>query len=129
MRKNLETKELCDYYRLVESYRNHNGSICLRTILSVGFWDELSVEQWNSIQKILTAKVSNAGNSLFESPQSDDPVVIDYVERLYHRMVTKKRIDVLGKELQSKPPRNGKDYQKIDVNSIRNKDIREIGAE
>ncbi len=129
MRRNPETKELCGYYRLVESYRNHNGTVCVRTILSVGFLDELSVEQLNSIQKILTAKVSNVGNLLFELPQSDDPVVLDYVDLLYHRMVTEKRIDVPEKEPQTQPHRSSKDYQRIDVNSIRSKDIREIGAE
>ena len=129
MRKNPETKELCGYYRLVESYRNHNGHVCLRTILSAGFLDDLSVDQLNLIQKILTDKVSNVGNVLFELPVSDDLVVLDYVERFYNRMVTEKRIDVPVKESDSKPRLSGKDYQRIDINSIRNKDVREIGAE
>lgn len=129
MRKNPETTKLSGYYRLVESYRNHNGNVCVRTILSAGFLDELSVEQLNSIQKILTAKVSKVGNALFELPVSDDPVVLDYVEQLYKRMVVEKRIDVPENEPLPKPIRGGKDYQRIDVNSIRNKDIREVGAE
>ena len=129
MRKNPETKLLSGYYRLVESYRNHNGNVCIRTILSAGFLDELSVDQLNLIQKILTAKVSNVGNTLFELPASDDPLVLDCVERFYNRMVTEKHIDVAEKEPQTKPYKNGKDYQIIDINSIRNKDIREIGAE
>jgi hypothetical protein len=129
MRKNPETKELSGYYRLLESYRNHNGQACHRTMLSAGFLDELNVEQLNAIQKILTAKVANLGNPLFELPYSDDLVVLDYVERFFNRMVVEKRIDVPKDEATPKAARHGKDYQRIDINSIRNKDVREIGAE
>jgi len=129
MRKNPETKQLSGYYRLLESYRNQIGNVCHRTILSAGFLDELSAEQLILIQKILTAKVANVNNSLFELPYSDDLVVLDYVDRFYTRMVKEKRIDVLEEKPQAKPNKNGKDYQNIDINSLRNKDIREIGAE
>jgi hypothetical protein len=37
MRKNPETKELSGYYRLLESYRNHDGRAYHRTMLSAGF--------------------------------------------------------------------------------------------
>lgn len=129
MRKNPETKELSGYYRLLESYRNHAGRACHRTILSVGFLDELSFDRLNAIQKILTAKVANPGNPLFELPYSDDLVVLDYVERFYNRMVVEKRIDIPSDEAKSKVSRYGKEYHRIDINSIRNKDVREIGAE
>ena len=129
IRKNPETKELSGYYRLVESYRNHNGNVCVRTMLSAGFLDDLTVEQLNLIQKILTAKVSNVGNELFELAISDDVLVMNYVELFYNRMLTEKRIDVSQKESDTKPRYNGRDYQHIDINSIRNKDVREIGAE
>lgn len=109
MRKNPETKELSGYYRLVESYRNHNGNVCVRTILSAGFLDDLSVDQLNLIQKILTAKVSNVENVLFELPMSDDLVVLDYVQRFYNRMVIEKRIDVPEKAYACKPRLSGKD--------------------
>jgi len=129
MRKHPETKELSGYYRLLESYRNHNGQACHRTMLSAGFLDDLSAEQLNAIQKILTAKVANLGNPLFELPYSDDLVVLDYVERFFNRMVVEKRIDIHKEEATPKAVRHGKDYQRIDINSIRNKDVREIGAE
>ena len=129
MRKNPETKKLSGYYRLVESYRNHHGNVCVRTLLSAGFLDDLNPDQLNLIQKILTAKVSNAGNVLFDLPVSDDLVVLDYVELFYNRMVTEKRIDVPEKESVSKLRFSAKDYQRIDLNSIRSKDVREIGSE
>jgi hypothetical protein len=54
----------------------------------------LSVDQLNAIQLILTAKVANMGNALFELPYSDDLVLLDYVERFFKRMVTEKRIGI-----------------------------------
>lgn len=129
MRKNPETKQLSGYYRLLESYRNHHGQACHRTMLSAGFLDELNAEQLNAIQKILTAKVANLDNSLFELPYSDDLVVLDYVELFFNRMVIEKRIDIPSDEVKSKVSRHGKEYHRIDINSIRNKDVREIGAE
>ena len=129
MRKNPETKQLSGYYRLLESYRNHHGQACHRTVLSAGFLDELNADQLNAIQKILTAKVANLDNSLFELPYSDDLVVLDYVELFFNRMVIEKRIDIPSDEVKSKVSRHGKEYHRIDINSIRNKDVREIGAE
>ena len=129
IRKNPETKKLSGYYRLVESYRNPNGNVCVRTLLSAGFLDDLNPDQLNLIQKILTEKVSNAGNVLFDLPVSDDLVVLNYVDLFYNRMVTEKRIDVPEKEPISKLKFSGKDYQRIDLNSVRSKDVREIGSE
>ena len=76
-----------------------------------------------------TAKVANLDNSLFELPYSDDLVVLDYVELFFNRMVIEKRIDIPSDEVKSKVFRHGKEYHRIDINSIRNKDVREIGAE
>jgi len=44
-------------------------------------------------------------------------------------MVAEKRIDVFVEKKGNKPTKNGKDLQLIDLNSIRNKDVREVGAE
>lgn len=129
MRKNPETNRLSGYYRLVESYRNHNGNVCHRTILSAGFLDDLSSGQLNLIQKILTEKVNHIGFSLFELPYCDDLVVLDHVDTFYNRMVGEKRIDVPSKNEAPNTSYNGRDFRVIDINSIRNKDIREIGAE
>jgi hypothetical protein len=128
MRNNPQTGKIDGYYRLVESYRNEHDRVCHRTILSAGFLDELKSEQLNLIQKILTAKVSNPVNPLFELPYSEDPTVLRYVEEFYNRMVSEKRIDVVEKEEKKrKPAKVGKDL--VFVDSIRHKDVREIGAE
>ena len=129
MRTNPATGRYSGYYRLVESYRNHCDRVCHRTILNAGYLDELTTGQLNLIQKILTAKVANHDNPLFELPYTDDTTVVRYVEAFYQRMVAQKRIDVLVEKKEKKASRSGKDLQMIDLNSIRNKDVREIGAE
>jgi len=129
MRTNPATRNYSGYYRLVESYRNHRDRVCHRTILNAGYLDELSTDQLNLIQKILTAKVANYDKPLFELPYTDDTTVISYVDEFYQRMVAEKRIDVLVEKKEKKAPLSGKDLQMIDMNSIRNKDVREIGAE
>ena len=129
MRTNPATGIYCGYYRLVESYRNHCDRVCHRTILNAGYLDGLTTDQLNLIQKILTAKVANHDKPLFELPYTDDTTVLRHVEAFYQRMVAEKRIDVLVEKKQNKSAKNGKDLQLIDLNSIRNKDVREVGAE
>lgn len=129
MRTNPATGVYSGYYRLVESYRNHSDRVCHRTILNAGYLDGLTADQLNLIQKILTAKVANHDKPLFELPYTDDTTVVRHVEEFYQRMVAEKRIDVFMEKKQNKSSKNGKDLQLIDLNSIRNKDVREVGAE
>ena len=129
MRTNPETKIYSGYYRLVESYRTNEDRVYHRTILNAGYLDELDTDQLNLIQKILTAKVKHHDQPLFELPYTDDTTVLHYVEKFYNRMVAEKRIDVGIEKQEKKLSKSGKDIQSIDINSIRNKDVREIGAE
>jgi len=126
MRKNPATGNLSGYYRLVECYRNYNDRICHCTILNVGFLDDLKGEQLNIIQKILTDKVKYQGNTLFEYPKNIDKVILNYVETFYNQIIDKKRVDI-HKEGQKSV--NQKKFQVIDINSLKNKDVKEIGAE
>jgi predicted Rdx family selenoprotein len=75
------------------------------------------------------AKVANHDKPLFELPYTDDKTVLRHVEEFYQRMVAEKRIDVFVDKKDKTASKNGKDLQMIDLNSIRNKDVREIGAE
>ena len=126
MRTNPAKGVYCGYYRLVESYHNHSDRVCHPTMLNGGYLDELTTDQLNLIQKILTAKVANHGNGLFELPYTDDITVVCYVYDFFKRMVTEKRIDVFAEKKEKKESKNDKDLQLIDLNSIRNKDVREI---
>lgn len=129
MRTNPQTNRYSGYYRLVESYRNSDDRVCHRTILNAGYLDALNTDQLNLIQKILTAKVANHGQALFELPYTDDPTVLQYVDEFFDRMVAEKRIDVLVEKMDKQESKSRKSSQMVDVNSIRNKDVREIGAE
>jgi hypothetical protein len=129
MRTNPATGVYCGYYRLVESYRNHSDRVCHRTMLNAGYLDGLNTDQLNLIQKILTAKVANHDKPLFELPYTDDPTVLAHVDEFFKRMIAEKRIDVFIEKKDKKASKNGKDLQLIDLNSIRNKDVREIGSE
>jgi transposase len=121
IRRNPKTGELSGYYRLVESYRDMNGRVCHRTMVTAGFLDELSPDHLNQIQNGLNLRVEGLDNQLF--PGNTDPLASAYIDRFYQQMVKEKRIDVLPK------PTSNKDWQTIDLNSLRNKDVREIGAE
>jgi hypothetical protein len=129
MRTNPETGRYSGYYRLVESFRDYCDRVSHHTILNCGYLDALNTDQLNLIQKILTSKVKNHDKPLFELPYTDDAVVIHYVDEFYNRMVTEKRIDVFVDKQEKKSSQSGRDMQVIDINSIRNKDVREIGAE
>lgn len=122
MRKNSLTGELSGYYRLVESYRNKNDIICHRTLLTVGFLDELSHDQMQLIQRGLTDMVSGVGSIPFEEEANE--VVNTYIEKFYRQMVKEKRIDIHPINNRSE-----NDWQTIDLNTLKNKDIRELGAE
>ena len=118
MRYNPELKTSCGYYRLVESYRNIEDRVCHRTILNVGFVGHLSPEKLNKIQKALTNRAEGK-TPLFED---DDAVVQEYVERYWAEIVSKKRIDTPEQKAEKRK-------RLIDADTIKNKDVREIGAE
>jgi len=120
MRKNPDTDELCGYYRLMESYRDVLGEVRKRTLLNVGFLDDLSGDELYLIQTRLTERVMGVEETLFSNFDSEK--VHAYIERFYNQLVSEKKID---------PHENKKIDQKklLDADTIKNKDVREIGAE
>jgi hypothetical protein len=128
MRHNPATGWLGGYYRLIESYRNSGGRVCHRTLLNVGFMEGVPAEELNRIQKLLNYKCQSTGNELFRLEyERETPVIQRYVDELYARLVNEKRIDV--PVTQTKASTLSRDWQTIDMNTLRNKDIREIGSE
>jgi hypothetical protein len=78
----------------------------------------------NQIQKILTLRSESPSPDLIEE-EIADPVVRRYVETLYGRLVSEKKID-----RGHSSGRSPKGYwQTIDLNSLRKRDVREIGGE
>lgn len=116
VRTNPSTGKKDGYYRLIESYRNVNDRVCHRTLLNVGFLENIEVEQLNKIQVHLNARHKKQ-ETLFEET---DEVVIQMVEQLWHRLVSEKRIDINWAD---------KAARQIDVDTIKHSNVREIGVE
>lgn len=79
--------------------------------------EDATAEQLNKIQKQLTGKYEHK-QSLFE-PQ-EDPVVKNYVEQLWQRIVSSKKVDIVSVEKLSRM---------INADTLRHSNVREIGSE
>ena len=78
--------------------------------------EDTTVEQRNRIQKHLTDRYENK-QYLFEE---SDEVVIRYVDALWQKIIEEKRLDIVGVE---------KTARMIDADTIKHRDVREIGSE
>jgi len=120
MRKNPATDELCGYYRLMESYRDELGEVRKRTLLNVGFLDDLSGDELCLIQTRLTERVMGVEKTLFSNFDSEKVRVC--IDKFYHQMIADKKIDLSGnKKIDVK--------KLLDADTIKNKDVRELGSE
>jgi Transposase DDE domain len=115
-RINPSTGKLDSYYRLIESYRNVDDRVCHRTLLNIGFLENIVESQLNKIQVHLNSRHKKQ-ETLFEET---DAVVVEMVEQLWHRLVSEKRIDVNWADKASR---------KIDADSIKHSNVREVGTE
>ena len=113
------------YYRLIESYRNETGRVCHRTLLNVGFIEDLvTIEQLNQIRRILCNRYEEAlgHKRLFEI--EDNPVIVyQLADEYWDKLVGEKRIDIGDK----KPTVHQRNL--VCADSIRHKDVREVGSE
>jgi hypothetical protein len=117
LRNNPATGKSDGYYRLVESYRNEYNRICHRTLLNIGFID-IQPEKLNSIKTILNDRVDRKA-SLFEE---QDPEVVKLADDFWNRLVANGKVDDSDKAFEKK-------RRMVDVDTIKNKDAREVGAE
>lgn len=118
IRKHPQTGTLSGYYRLVESYRNADNRVCHRTILNVGFMEDVTADQLNTIQKQLTDRYERK-QSLFQQ-EPDDPIVKRYVEDLWQRIVSCRKLDLVSEEKLSRM---------VNMDTLQHSNAREIGAE
>jgi hypothetical protein len=100
----------------VESYRNVLDEVRQRTVLSVGFMSEFNGDQIDQIESGINNRLSGQ-QSLFE-----DARVSAFVEQLYSRMIKEKKID-------RSAACSEKDIDTVDLNTLKSKDVREVGAE
>lgn len=117
LRKNPATQEVESYFRLVESYRNEYNRVCHRTLLNIGFID-YEIETLNAIRHILQNRL-NRTESLFET---DDHLAISWANHYWEKLVKSNKIDVSDQGFE-------KSKRMVDVDTLKHKDAREIGAE
>jgi transposase len=131
IRVNPATDKPDGYYRLIESYRNFDGRVCHRTLLHIGFMTGVAGEDLNRIQRLLNHRRQFSGKELFAVEyETESPLVQRWFNELYARLVNEKKIDVSHVPTSSSGcEAECSDWQTIDMNSLRNKDIREIGGE
>jgi hypothetical protein len=120
-RINPVTGKLSIYYRLVENSRNLIGGIYQRSIMTVGYMDDVETEELHRIADGLNDRILGQCTLI-----EDNPKVQRYIEHLYTRLVKEKRID---RVLSERKKLSECDWQRIDMNSVENKDVRELGSE
>jgi hypothetical protein len=116
-RINPATQKSEGYWRLVESYRNAFGKVCHRTLNNIGFID-FDPNKLVSIQRILNNRFERKTPLLEETDQ--EAIVI--AENYWQQMVLANKIDSSDKAFD-------KSKRMVDIDSIKHKDAREIGAE
>jgi hypothetical protein len=108
---------ICGYYRLVESYRSIDDRICHRTILNIGFLTDLTAFDLNIIQKHLS-NLADGKPELFDEPNE---LISRYTTQFWNEITSKKRIDLPHLTV-------AKNQNLVDIETIKHKDVREIGA-
>lgn len=102
---------------MVESHRDARGRVCHRPILTLGYLEDgLTIDNLNEISRALTDRYMRKP-VLFE-PTTEK--VKYWIEHLWVRIVTEKRLDV---NLYAE------DNKHIDTHSMRHEEVREVGAE
>ena len=113
------TGEQKAFYRLVESYRFDN-TVRHQIILHLGTLEQLAdAEQKRQLAIRINelVKQSRSGEQDLFTPS--DPVVESLAQKYFQQIHEKQLLDIAA----------GKDYQRIDTDSVKNKNIREAGAE
>src|SRR5574337_1873015 len=107
------------YYRLCESYRYEN-TVRHHTIVQLGTLEELPEEsQRRQLVQRLSGLVKQARTGICDMFESTDEAVETVAQKYYSTILKKERIDFI----------KGRNYHTVDINSVENKDIREIGTE
>jgi hypothetical protein len=117
LRKNPVTDQTESYFRLVESYRNEFGRVCHRTLLNIGFID-YEIETLNTVRQILQNKIDRK-TSLFEIT---DEIALKWATIYWDKLIKTNKVDASDHAFE-------KSKRMVNIDSIKHKDAREIGAE
>jgi Transposase DDE domain len=113
------TGERRKHYRLCESYRSDN-TVRHQTILHLGSLDQIpEIDQKKALATRIDelVKQSHTGKqNLFQPP---DQLIEALAQKYFAAIKEKQRLDISA----------GKDYHRVDTDTVKNKNIREIGSE
>lgn len=113
VKRNKATGDIRLHYRLCESYRFDN-TVRHHTIIHLGALEELpDVEQKKALARRIEQLIqtNREGNCLFEL-ESSQGIIEALAQKYYAIIKEKERIDIAA----------GKDYHRVDVNSVKNKE-------
>lgn len=102
------------YYRLVESYRDAFGHIKQKTVLTAGFIDNYTSSELAFVQTYINETINGKSNLFI---QDSDTHLIEYANELIKKIVNNIKIDSV------------KGLEKVDLETLKHDDVREIGAE
>jgi transposase len=113
------TGERKEYFRLCESYRCE-GSVRHHTIIQLGALEELpDVEQRKTLARRIEQLIEEGRQGKMVLFASGGGIIEQLAVKFYAAIKQKERLDIAA----------GKDYHIVDVNSVKNKQVREAGAE
>jgi len=113
------TGEEKNSYRLVESYR-FNDTVRHETILHLGIPEELPhVEQKSALAIRIDELVKQSHTGEQNLFKTTDPMVEKSAQKYFTQIKEKECLEIAA----------GKDYHRIDTDTVKNKDIREAGTE
>lgn len=108
-----------NYYRLSESYRDEFGFPRQRMIIGLGKLEELpGIDKKIQLAERISELVKGE-NSLF--PEHTDEAIEELAQHYYRLILSKRKVD------KNKQP--SEEVETVKLNTLKNKDIREIGAE
>ncbi len=113
------TGERTKHYRLCESYR-YDSTVRHQTILHLGLLEDLpQTDQKKALALRINdlVKQSHTGKQDLFKPQ--DPAVEKLAQKYFADIKEKQRLDIAA----------GKDYHLVDTDTVKNKNIREVGSE
>ena len=115
-------------YRLVESYRNQSGKVRQSTILTLGATFSVDRSEWRLLANRIEEICSGQG-SLFPLSSKLEKEA-ESIAKLVANKLAEAKLPIKDTNNQTiKSTKEEKDFQSIDINSLRHQDIRQVGAE
>ena len=113
------TGERRKHYRLCESYRSDN-TVRHQTILHLGSLEELpEIDQKKALATRIDELVKQSHSRKQNLFQPSDQLIEALAQKFFAAIEEKQRLDITA----------SKDYQRVDTDTVKNKNIKEIGSE